>query len=164
MNCHNIQNRLSAYQDGELIGEDRERIRTHLEGCPACRQELTELEGVWKGLENLGEIEPEPQFYGKLQKRLKEEHTPPFLPRLQGAFHLFPNPKFLFVCLLVGLLLGTYMGNILMGNALWPLPRYDSGYSREVTLAALDAFDPMPPGTLAQGYVQLASYGADVQK
>lgn len=164
MNCNRIQKRLSAYQDGELIAEDQARIRTHLKECPACRQELTELEGVWEGLDSLAEIEPEPQFYGKLQKRLKEEHAPPFLPRLQSAFYLLPTPKFLFACLLVGLLLGTYMGNVLVGNTLWPFPHHDQVRAPEVTLAALDAFDPMPPGTLARGYVQLTSYGADVQR
>lgn len=36
MNCSDIQPRLSAYFDGELTGEDRDRVARHLQSCAAC--------------------------------------------------------------------------------------------------------------------------------
>ena len=43
MKCADVADRLSAYADGELEAEMREKIVAHLSRCPACRAELTAL-------------------------------------------------------------------------------------------------------------------------
>lgn len=44
--CALIQRWLPAYPDGDLPSFWRARIRSHLKGCPACREELAGLEEV----------------------------------------------------------------------------------------------------------------------
>jgi len=158
MNCQSTHKKLSAYQDGELSFEERAQISMHLQDCPACRQQFTELGQVWQGLGQLSEIRPGPEFYVKLHRKIKLESKHIFLPRLRSVFQLLPIPAAVFALLLIGLLAGTYLGNSLMGDGLWPLPHRDKGYAQGVTLASLRAFDPLPPGTLAEGYVRMANH------
>ncbi len=40
MECPEVQNRLSAYFDGELEEDQRLVIAAHLERCSACAEEL----------------------------------------------------------------------------------------------------------------------------
>ena len=46
MNCDWIEDRLSAYLDGELAGEDRERIELHLEQCEGCRSAVSQSQAI----------------------------------------------------------------------------------------------------------------------
>lgn len=39
MNCRQIQERLTAYLDGELRPRDRQRVAAHLDTCAQCRAE-----------------------------------------------------------------------------------------------------------------------------
>ncbi len=158
MNCQSIQKKISAYQDGELSSEAQAQIAIHLQDCSACRQQFTELEHAWQGLGQLSEIRPGPEFYTALHRKIKLESKHIFLPRLRSVFQLLPTPAAVFALLLIGLLAGTYAGNSLMGDGLWLLPHRDKGYAQGVTLASLRAFDPLPPGTLAEGYVRMANY------
>lgn len=41
MNCSEVQDRLSAYFDGELTADEQSTVAAHLEGCSACGEELT---------------------------------------------------------------------------------------------------------------------------
>ena len=43
---HLTSERVAAFLEGRLTGEDRERAVSHLAGCDECRQELTELRSV----------------------------------------------------------------------------------------------------------------------
>lgn len=40
MNCSEVQERLSAYFDGELADEEQTVVAAHLEGCASCGEEL----------------------------------------------------------------------------------------------------------------------------
>ena len=41
--CDNIIEMLVDYSDGELSAADRQRVESHLSGCPACRSEVERL-------------------------------------------------------------------------------------------------------------------------
>ena len=159
--CRNIQKKLSAYQDGELVTQDRARIAMHLRGCPVCSRQFAELEQAWQGLERLFEIRPAPDFYDKLERKIEQETKPILLRNLRNVFQFLPSFAATFALLLIGILVGTYAGNILAGNRLWPLPKHENVYAQEVTLASFDAFEPVAPGTLAEGYMRVASYGRE---
>lgn len=47
MTC-SFENHLQAYLDGELNKEERKAVMSHLEKCPSCREQLTELDGLAK--------------------------------------------------------------------------------------------------------------------
>lgn len=48
MNCHKVQNLISAYVDCELSGMDMLAIRQHLSDCPECMSEFESLLKVKK--------------------------------------------------------------------------------------------------------------------
>jgi len=70
MKCHNIQKRLSAYQDGELDLREQEQVRGHLLSCRACREQFAELERVWQTLEGLEQVHPDPWFYRQVVRKI----------------------------------------------------------------------------------------------
>lgn len=45
--------RMSDYLDGELAGDDRDRMRLHLGECDACRRLLGSLRAIVAGLHRL---------------------------------------------------------------------------------------------------------------
>jgi hypothetical protein len=59
---------------------------------------------------------------------------------------------------LIGILVGTYLGNVLIRCDFLPFQFNRSTYSQEALLDSLKAFDPAPPGTLAHGYLQIVNY------
>jgi len=77
MKCTQVQNRFSAFQDGELGPQEAKRVGEHLENCPACRDRYAEMEKVWQALEGFQEILPEPGFYGQLAKKINESNETP---------------------------------------------------------------------------------------
>jgi anti-sigma factor RsiW len=69
--------RLSSFLDGELSGEQAERLREHLARCPACRRELGRLQAVAKLLVRwderaAGGLELAPPYLECLGARLAE--------------------------------------------------------------------------------------------
>jgi anti-sigma factor RsiW len=163
--CRRIRKRLSAYQDGELSPAERERVRAHLEGCPACREKYEELEQVWQSLGELGEIRPTPGFYSRLVERIEEQQKGGLFERLRWALYPFPAALPTPAVLIVGLLVGVYLANLLVTGNVNPLrPRPGSSPAAVATLASLRAFDSIPPGTLGEGYLRAACDPKDGQR
>lgn len=90
MNCHTVQNFLSAFIDCELDGELKREIRKHLFSCSECSSVYQELQNVKNCLESLDEPLPESDQLSQLFNRLEVEkhmliHRPSLLiwgPRL----------------------------------------------------------------------------------
>jgi anti-sigma factor RsiW len=157
MRCCNIRKKLSAYQDGELKSKEQARIRVHLQDCPECGREYAALERAWQSLGDLPDIQPGPAFYLELQQKIDEQGRRIFRSRFRGLFQLVPAPAAALALLLVGILAGAYLGNTLVGNGLWSSKHRQATYTQELTLASLRVFDPVPPNTLGEGYVLMAS-------
>ena len=56
MNRHVDFEELQDFQEGLLPSEREEEVRRHLEGCPACQDELAALQGL---LADLGDLPKE---------------------------------------------------------------------------------------------------------
>jgi anti-sigma factor RsiW len=159
MECRQVQNRLSAFQDGELKPQEKEKIGKHLQNCLACCERYEELEKVWQDLGNLKEISPQPGFYGQLANKIKEINEPRLLARFRWLFEFF-SPSWATSALLVGgLLMGTFLGNVLFRNELLPFQQNRTYSQAAADVFSLRAFDPAPPGTLGERYLRMASYG-----
>jgi anti-sigma factor RsiW len=158
MKCQNVQKKLSAYQDRELEPKEQEQVRNHLLSCRACREQHAELEQVWKTLEELQEIRPDPWFYPQVVRKIKEPHERGFLQGLQRVFPKVRVPAFASILLAIGILVGAYLGNILARSDFFPFQPERPTYSQEALFDSLKVFDPAPPGTLAHGYLQMVSY------
>ena len=157
MKCHNVQKKLSAYQDKELEPREQEQVRSHLLSCRSCREQFAELERVWQTLGGLEEIHPDPWFYRQIVRKIKEPHEQALLPTLQHVFRLFRAPVAVSIVLIIGLVAGSYLGSILARCDLFPFQSNPVSDSQGV-LTSMRVFDPAPPGTLVEGYFRMVSY------
>ena len=155
MKCRNVQKKLSAYQDRELEPREQGQVRNHLLSCRACREQYGEFERVWETLEGLEEIRPDPWFYRQVVRKIREPREQRLFPSLLWVPRLLQAPAIVFILLVVGILTGTYLGNILAQSNIFLL-HYEQ--TSETVLNSMRVFDPAPPGTLAEGYYRMASY------
>jgi hypothetical protein len=73
MNCHNVQNLISAYLDCELDAELKRELRKHLFSCPECGAVYAELQHLKTCMENLEPDGPQFDSLGSLYLRITEE-------------------------------------------------------------------------------------------
>ena len=159
MKCSEVQKRLSAYQDGELKAGERDKVTTHLMDCSACREQYAELERVWQNLGELQEIHPYPGFYRQVVRKINQPREYGLLPSFQRFFQLLPAPAITSILLVIGILVGIYLGNILAKRGLYSFHYNQTSYSQDmIDVMSLRAFDPIPPGTLGDGYLRMVSY------
>lgn len=84
---------LSVYIDGALGVRDVERVKAHLDICPACLQEYNGLQGVQRLLRGLPDPGPRPGFLDRVHWRLQRaaQHDRPGLAaRFVGTFQVKP--------------------------------------------------------------------------
>ena len=158
MRCRNIHKKLSAYQDKELKPQEQEEVRRHLLSCRSCREQYEKLEEVWQTLGSLDEVLPDPWFYPQVARKIKEPRERGVLPTIERAFQLLRTPAIASILLAVGILAGTYLGNILVRYDFLPFQPTQPVYSQEALFDSLKVFDPAPPGTFAHGYLQMVGY------
>jgi hypothetical protein len=64
--------------------------------------------------------------------------------------------------LLIGIMVGSYVGGVIAQFDLFPFQPNPAGYSEEALFTSMRVFDPAPPRTLAEGYFRMVSYkGSD---
>lgn len=68
--CALIQRWLPAYPDGDLPAFWRGIIKSHLKGCPACREELAGLEEVVRRVKAVPEPDPGADFWESFNREL----------------------------------------------------------------------------------------------
>jgi anti-sigma factor RsiW len=166
MSCHRIQKRLSAYQDGEVGGKEKERIAAHLEVCPACRSAYAELGQAWQMLEKIPEIEASAGFERRLSARLNALPEPRSwwrFPWVDWIYRAYPAPAIAAVLLVVGAVLGGYLGNVLM-SSFSSAPAQVQVSSASADIVSFNVFSAAPPGSLGDGYLRLASFTEEGRK
>lgn len=97
MNCSEVQERLSAYYDGELADETRSNLDEHLGGCSECFRELTVFEKLSTMASALSTPVPPQQMWSQLEQQIGHQQNdeqriaeavdrsrsrPSFVPRL----------------------------------------------------------------------------------
>jgi predicted anti-sigma-YlaC factor YlaD len=155
MKCHIVQKKLSAYQDRELELREQEQVTSHLLSCRTCREQYAEFERVWQTLGGLEEIHQDPWFYRQVVRKIKEPREQRLFPGLQWVPRLLPASVIAFILLVVGILTGTYLGNILSQSNIFLL-HYEQ--ASETVFTSMRVFDPAPPGTLSERYFRMVSY------
>lgn len=78
MNCSEVQERLSAYFDGELADDEQTAVAAHLEGCSACGKQLAVFGRLSKMSAALTDPQSPPALWNDLEAKLDndEEHKP----------------------------------------------------------------------------------------
>ena len=68
--CALLQRWLPEYPDGDLPAFWQRRLKSHLEHCPACRQELAALREVVAAIKAAPVTEPSPEFWTEFSREL----------------------------------------------------------------------------------------------
>lgn len=66
MNCKQVSTRLNDYVDGELSGYEMRAVRSHLDDCAVCHQELVDLRALKAAVHEVPVFEPTPEFEEQL--------------------------------------------------------------------------------------------------
>jgi len=155
MKCRPVQNMLSAYQDGELDAHRAAAVKRHLERCPACRRHYARLQQARDMLAGLEPIRPSAGFFQQVRARIEQAESRREIPAVMYGLRRFIAPAAVGALLVVGIAAGAFLGNVLIpGRSAAPLEPARSGYRLEVTLASFQAFDPVPPQSLADRYLR----------
>lgn len=70
MGCEQIRLLLSAYLDKVTDEEQARAVRSHLETCPRCREELSQLHRLCHLLRNLKQPTPQRSLWKDIRDRL----------------------------------------------------------------------------------------------
>ncbi len=99
MKCHEVQDQLSAYLDGEVPAGRSQELEAHLRVCAACQAELALLEGLEGAL-------------GALSAPASPDIAEKVISRLQHP----ARPWWRAFCLAASLILGLTLGGVLAGK------------------------------------------------
>jgi anti-sigma factor RsiW len=161
MKSSKVQKKISVYQDKELNPIEQQEVSKHLLSCQACREQYENLEQVWQTMGELQEIHPDQWFYQQIVRKIREPREQSQIPAVQRVFRILRAPAIASILLIIGILAGTYLGNIMVRRDFLPFQPERPTYSQEALFDSLKVFDPAPPGTLAHGYLQMVSYKED---
>jgi len=70
MKCPDVQDRLSAYYDGELSAESQAKMTRHLAGCESCAAEFAEFRDVTRAVSRMREPEAPSSVWDGLSAEL----------------------------------------------------------------------------------------------
>lgn len=73
MTCLEVQDLLSAFIDNELDEEKMKEIQDHIEKCPVCKQDVTELKRMLSELSGLKDVPVPEIFHERLHEALVQE-------------------------------------------------------------------------------------------
>jgi len=68
--CALLKRWLPEYPDGDLPAWGKRWLKSHVPGCPTCRQELSELRQVIAAIEATPVTDPGPEFWGEFSRDL----------------------------------------------------------------------------------------------
>jgi anti-sigma factor RsiW len=64
--CHDYEELLSGYLDGELTQQGRQEVELHVDGCSSCRHALDELTRIREEVGGLTESQPTPEQWSRM--------------------------------------------------------------------------------------------------
>ncbi len=97
-NCEWVRQNLPNYWAGTIAVKDHREIDTHLEGCPACQAEASELGKLWTRLDLIPVENPGPQVRTRFYEMLDayrsgvEEGAAPSKPAARSFFATLRMP------------------------------------------------------------------------
>ncbi len=154
MKCKEARRRLSIFLDNELSQKEALEIKGHISQCVFCAKEAEALSAALGFIKELGTIEPPLDFWDNLSKKIIPQEERVFSYGFFRRVVQMPVPAAASFILVVGLLLGIYLGNALYLNA--------QGDSSKVAEAGADNFfylaslDDLPSDSVGGVYIKLA--------
>jgi len=73
MECKGVQEKLSAYVEGDVSSDEKRRIEQHVNSCQECRTALGDLKNTGELVRGLEEVEPPAWLTEKIMARVRAE-------------------------------------------------------------------------------------------
>jgi len=107
MDCKECREDMTAYLDGELPPAEAAHIRSHVEECLPCAEEIYGLsEAAELVRAHHRRLEPHPAGWNRVQARIARPDPPPRLRILEAIFGRRWQPAMAAVALVAGLAIG----------------------------------------------------------
>jgi anti-sigma factor RsiW len=140
-----VMESLEEFLAGTLEPVERRTIEAHLGGCAACRDELQAMEDVnllFGSLRSREAVEPAPAFYARVMQQVSDSRA---ASGLGGFFAIDPTwgRRLAFSCLLVLVLMGSYIVSSERSYASGPMPDAVMAQQNEPSFDAAPASDSM---------------------
>lgn len=144
MRCSRVRKKLSAYMDGELSHQWRERVEQHLAACTRCREELARLSAADRLLLDGPEVTVPPFLATRIVARAREEverraAVPWWLPARSPRLGYAVGSLVLAGGIILGHQMGRGLAPIVAGS--------ESG--RTIEILDLGSFRDEPEGSIA---------------
>ncbi|NOZ60537.1 MAG: zf-HC2 domain-containing protein [Calditrichaeota bacterium] len=161
MKCTAAKKKFIALIDGELTKNEKIAIQTHLEVCSKCQVDFEFLKKIYIPAHELKPIAPAPFLWQKIYLRLAERKQKKtwgfgiseFFPRIATAAAIF-------LLLVTGITFGVYLGNF--SDSIVATDQNTTAPTEELVRDAyLDAFDTIPPESVAGVYFSLQTAEPD---
>lgn len=167
MRCRKVRRQFETYLDGEQRAvpvAGRESVKAHLEGCEACRRELSQLRRL---RERLAEVPapPVPEgFAGRVVARAKARYGEESPLRRAASAHPRASAWYRLrlaagtvAALAAGLALGAFLGNDVGRDAARQGPTAETRQADQLTGAGLGRFVVESDDSLAQAYLEITT-------
>jgi anti-sigma factor RsiW len=151
MKCSHIRNMISSYVDDELTPDERKVFTSHIQNCPACLEELEEVQSVHALFASAETYSAPLGFTTRVMAHLEEREEAGFsrLWRLITGRPFFLRTVEVAFAMVI-MLIGVISGNLLVA---------DRTPVKQMSVAenfSLDLFQATPPDSIGGVYVRLA--------
>lgn len=140
-----LQHKMILYLDGDLEEAEAEKVRSHVNSCPACFQMLEDYRRWWKNEPLSEKAVPSQKLWHNIQARLAAMGKPrPLRFKLNEWIHCYAFPVFISVMISLAVAAGAVIGSTSrqLSNELPPAAAAEE--------FKLSLFDIAPPGSLAE--------------
>ncbi len=156
MKCSQVRKMISPYVDNELAPDELKLFTSHVQECPACKEEMEEIQAVHGLFASAEKFEAPLGFATRVMAHLEEVEEAGLFSRLRRLFVV--RPFFLrtveVAFALVIMLIGAVSGNLLIADR--TSGSVTSGTQTVVgETFSLDLFQATPPDSIGGIYVSL---------
>ncbi len=154
MKCSQIRERISQYVDDELSAEEKKLFAFHIQNCPACKEELEEIQSVHQLFASAERFTAPYGFTTRVMANL-EAKEPSWLWQLFTLRPFFLRAVEVAFALII-MIIGVFSGNLLVTD------RTSARQTVQTTVQesfSLDLFQATPPDSVGGAYVRLMGAG-----
>ena len=162
--CRPIRKKLSAYQDGEVGATEKDVIESHLHLCEECRMHYEALLQTSHLLKSMPVIEADDGLSLRILGRVNQTQASLWVQLKENLLRLVPAPAAMVALAVVGILVGTIMGDFWIKQQFLPI-RTSTAFQSEpaLTIVSVKAFDAAPSGSFAASYLQLTAFSQEIR-
>ncbi len=146
MKHETVRKKLLRYLDGDLPEKERLTVRSHLRNCRSCRDDLKELEEVWKADPRAERIAAPPFLWARISAALNErEQRERFPVAAASLISSLWRPAAAFAAMVLLMTGGVKLGDMLTVS---PAEFEELQVSGAEDYLGMSYFEVLPPGSI----------------